>query len=281
MKGIIVAAGYGTRFLPATKTLPKEMLPLINKPSLAFIIEEFIASGIKDIIIISSRRKKSMEDFLDREVELENIFRKEQREDKLALIQPYEARFSFIRQTEMRGTGHALLQVKELVGNDACVVAYPDDLHFGEKPLCAQLIETWKESGCSVMATIHNPPHLERYGVLDLAEDGFHVKDIVEKPPVGQAPSQEVSIGRYLYTPEFFNYLEEGWQKHEGGEYYHVYALKKLMQAGKVVYRETEGSRLDTGDPEGFLRATLKYALQNPSYRQVIQEEVQHLFPAL
>uniref|UniRef100_UPI0026252D38 UTP--glucose-1-phosphate uridylyltransferase n=1 Tax=Oceanispirochaeta sp. TaxID=2035350 RepID=UPI0026252D38 len=199
MKGIIVAAGYGTRFLPVTKTIPKEMLPLINKPSISFIVEEFIQSGIKDIIVITSRRKKVLEDFFDRDVELEGIFEKEGATAKLDLISPSDARFAFIRQMEMKGTGHALLQAASLIGNEPCIVAYPDDIHMGEKPLSAQLIESYEKTGCSVLATIHNPPNLERYGVLALAKDGIHVTDIVEKPPIGQAPSKEVSIGRYLY----------------------------------------------------------------------------------
>lgn len=273
MKGIIVAAGYGTRFLPVTKTIPKEMLPLINKPSISFIIEEFIQSGIKDIIVISSRRKKVLEDFFDREVELEGIFTKEEAKKKLEAIKPPDARFSFIRQTEMMGTGHALLQAAALIGDEPVIVAYPDDIHMGEKPLAAQLIDSYKESGCSVLATIHNPPHLERYGVLDLAEDGRHVKGIIEKPPIGEAPSKEVSIGRYLYTPEFFHYLQEGWEAHTGGEYFHIYALTKLMEKGKVVFKETEGERLDTGEPAGFLRATLRYAAKDPELLAIIKEE--------
>ncbi|MDC7239424.1 MAG: sugar phosphate nucleotidyltransferase [Spirochaetales bacterium] len=277
MKGIIVAAGYGTRFLPVTKTIPKEMLPLINKPSISFIIEEFINSGIKDIIVISSRRKKVLEDFFDREVELESVFRKEGADAKLQSIAPGDARFSFIRQMEMMGTGHALLQAAPLIGDEPVVVAYPDDIHMGEKPLTSQLIDSYKKTGCSVMATIHNPPHLERYGVLELADDCLHVKGMIEKPPVGTEPSKEVSIGRYLYTPEFFKYLEEGWEKHTGGEYYHLYALQKLMDQGKVVYKETEGERLDTGEPSGFLRATLRYAMEDPELKAIIKEEAAKL----
>lgn len=277
MKGIIVAAGYGTRFLPVTKTIAKEMLPLINKPAIAFIVEEMVASGIKDIIIISSRRKKSMEDFFDREVELETLFAKENAQGKLKAIAPYEAHISFVRQTEMKGTGHALLQVKPWVGNEPVVVAYPDDLHFGDKPLALQLIEVYEKTGASVMASIHNPPNLNRYGILDLASDGLHVKGMAEKPPVGQEPSKEVSIGRYLYTPEFFHYLEEGYAKHTGGEYYHLYALQKLMDAGKVVYKETEGERLDTGEPAGYLEAILKYAKTIPELREVIKQQAEGL----
>lgn len=277
MKGIIVAAGYGTRFLPVTKTIPKEMLPLLTKPSIDFIVEEMAASGIKDILIISSRRKKVMEDYFDREVELEEVFTREKAEKKLQTVAPAGVNIAFVRQQKMMGTGHALLQVKPWIGNEPVVVAYPDDLHFGDKPLTKQLMEVYEKTGCSVMASIHNPPHLERYGVLDLAADGLHVKGMVEKPAPGKAPSTEVSIGRYLYTPDFFHYLEEGWQKHTGGEYYHLYALQKLMDAGKVVYKETEGERLDTGEPAGYLQALLKYAKTFPELREIIREEAKGL----
>lgn len=278
MKGVIVAAGYGTRFLPVTKTLAKEMLPLLNKPSIAFIIEEFIASGITDIIVITSRRKRSLEDYLDREMELEALFESEHAKSKLELIKPYPAHFSFVRQMEMKGTGHALLQVKPLIGGEPVVVAYPDDLHFGTKPLAKQLVETYEKTGCSVLASFYDPPEINRYGVLDLAADGLHVNDIVEKPPVGKEPSKEASMGRYLYTPEFFDHLEEGYRYHTTGEYYHVYALNKLMKAGKVVYKRMEGERLDTGNISGFLQATLKYAKTFPELRAIIKQEAAELF---
>jgi UTP--glucose-1-phosphate uridylyltransferase len=272
MKGVIVAAGYGTRFLPVTKTVPKEMLPLINKPSLAFILEEFAASGIEDVIIISSRRKKVMEDYVDREVELESVFNKEGKADKAALVQALPQRIFFTRQTEMRGTGHALLQVRAFVGNDPCVVAYPDDLHFGSPALSAQLIESYRKTGCSVLATQNEPGDVSRYGVLKLGADNLHVTGFVEKPAPGTEPSHEISIGRYLYTPDFFDYLEEGWKKHQGGgEYYHLYALEKLMAANKVVYKRFYGTRLDTGEPSGYLEAILTYAWQDPKLRACVE----------
>jgi UTP--glucose-1-phosphate uridylyltransferase len=277
MKGVIVAAGYGTRFLPVTKTIAKEMLPLLNKPSIAFIIEEFLASGISDIVIVTSRRKRALEDYLDREMELEALFEAEHAQAKLDLIKPYPAHFSFVRQMEMKGTGHALLQVKPLIAGEPVVVAYPDDLHFGPRPLTRQLIETYEQTGCTVLASLYDPPELNRYGVLDLADDGLHVKDIVEKPAVGQEPSREASMGRYLYTPEFFDFLEEGYRLHTTGEYYHVYALNRMMKAGRVVFRRMEGERLDTGNIPGFLQATLKYAKQFPELRAVIKAEAADL----
>jgi UTP--glucose-1-phosphate uridylyltransferase len=271
MKGVIVAAGYGTRFLPVTKTVPKELLPVGTKPSIAYIVEEFIASGIDDIVIISSRRKKALEDYFDREVELEELFRREGRADKLALVAPARARFSFVRQAEMRGTGHALLQVKPLVGNDCCVVAYPDDLHIGRVPLARQLMDLNAATGKAVLATILEPGDVSRYGVVDPSPDGVGVRAFVEKPQRGREPSHEVSIGRYLYTPEFFEYLEEGWAKHTGGEYFHTYALDRLIAAGRVAFKRVEGERLDTGDPAGYFEAILRDAIENPALKPVLE----------
>jgi len=270
MKGIIVAAGYGTRFLPATKTVPKELLPVGLKPSIAYIVEEFIASGIQDIVIISSRRKKALEDYFDREIELEGIFSREGKADKLALIAPPAARISFVRQTEMKGTGHALLQVKNLIGGEPCVVAYPDDLHIGEVPLARQLMDLYEKTGKCVLATIHEPGDVSRYGVIDPEADGIGVKGFVEKPARGSEPSHEVSIGRYLYTPGFFGYLEEGWLRHGTGEYYHTYALDRMIEAGKMAFRRVEGTRLDTGDPAGYLEAILFNAARDPSLRPAL-----------
>jgi UTP--glucose-1-phosphate uridylyltransferase len=271
MKGIIVAAGYGTRFLPVTKTVPKELLPVGTKPAIAWIVDEFVASGIRDIVIISSRRKKALEDYFDREIELEGVFEREGKADKLAAIAPPEANISFVRQREMRGTGHALLQVKPLIGGEPCVVAYPDDLHSGPRPLARQLIEVYEKTGKSVMATILEPGDVSRYGVVDPAADGVTVRGFIEKPAKGREPSHEVSIGRYLYTPEFFELLEEGWAKHTKGEYFHTYALDRLIAAGKVAYKRTEGERLDTGEPSGYLDAILRNAAADPALRPVLE----------
>ncbi|TFG82749.1 MAG: UTP--glucose-1-phosphate uridylyltransferase [Spirochaetales bacterium] len=271
MKGIILAAGYGTRFLPVTKTLPKEMLPLLTKPAISFIVDEFIASGIHDIVIVTSRRKKALEDFFDREAELEAVFTREGKPDKLEAIAPPDARISFVRQVEMHGTGHALLQAAPFLGGEPCVVAYPDDLHFGERPLARQLMDVYEATGCSVLAACLDPGDVSRYGVIDPGPDGLHVRGFVEKPPRGTEPSHEISIGRYLYTPEFFQALAEGWESHEGGEYYHLYALNRMIAAGNVAWKRVDGQRLDTGEPAGYLEAILQYAWKDPAYRKVIE----------
>ena len=272
MKGVIIAAGYGTRFLPATKTVPKELLPVGTRPAIAFIVDEFVASGIDEIIVVSSRRKKALEDYFDREMELEEIFRREGRADKLDLIAPCRARVSFVRQTEMRGTGHALLQAKPFLGGEPCVVAYPDDLHVGTPPLASQLMDVFEKTGKSVLATILEPGDVSRYGVVGPGPDGVSVLSFVEKPAMGREPSHEVSIGRYLYTPEFFDLVEEGWGKHEGGEYFHTYALDRLIVSGKVAFTRASGQRLDTGDPAGYLEAILTDASANPALRPVLEK---------
>jgi len=272
LKGVILAAGYGSRFLPITKSIPKEMLPLVTRPSIDFIIEEFIGSGIDDILLVTSRRKKALEDYLDREVELETVFSEEGSHGKLESLEPHKARFFFTRQQRMWGTGHALMLTEPFVRDEPFVVAYPDDLHFGRVPLAAQLIQEHQRTGGCVLSTIYDPPNLQRYGVLALHEDGRRVADIVEKPAPGAEPSREASIGRYLYTPEIFRYLHEGFRDHEGGEYFHTGALRKLMAAGKVTFRRIEGHRYDVGEPEGYLRAVLRYARGVPELHDVLIE---------
>lgn len=268
MKGVIVAAGYGTRFLPVTKTVPKEMLPLVTRPSIEFIVEELLASGITEILFITSRRKKAIEDYFDREVELESVFQAAGDTRKLAAISPPKASFFFVHQSEMRGTGHALLLARPFTGNEPFVVAYPDDLHFGEKPLSLQLIEAWKKTGCTVLATLHNPPDINRYGIISIAHDGLHVTDIVEKPPHGKEPSREASIGRFLYTPDFLDQLEKEWKNHGEGEFFHTPAVRALAQRNRVVFSRVEGERLDTGEPGGYLEAIIRYADSEPSLKK-------------
>ncbi|AHH03172.1 UTP--glucose-1-phosphate uridylyltransferase [Borrelia nietonii YOR] len=276
MKGIILAAGYGTRFLPITKTIPKEMLPILNKPAIDYIIEEFTSSGIKEILIITSRRKGALDNYFDREIELETEFTKKYREDLLKKIKLKDINISFIRQNEMMGTGHALLQVKPWIGTESVIVAYPDDLHVGSPPLTAQLIELHKKTGKNILSVIENPKDINRYGVIELNKDNIHVKDIVEKPEIGKEPSNKASIGRFLYTHEFFKFLEEGFKLHQKGEYHHIYALKKLMSENKVLYKEIEGERLDIGDIGGYLEAIIKIAKRNDQLLQIIKDSLRN-----
>jgi UTP--glucose-1-phosphate uridylyltransferase len=279
VKGVILAAGYGTRFLPVTKTIPKEMLPLIDKPSIDFIIEEFLRSGIREILVVTSRRKKALEDYLDREIELESVFKAEGAEDKLDEIRPPEAKFFFIRQQQMLGTGHALLAARPFIGEEPFVVAYPDDLHIGKVPLTRQLIDTYEQTGCCVLSTVYDPPEIHRYGTIEIAEDGLHVSRLVEKAPPGQEPSKDASLGRFLYTPDFFPALEAGWRKHgsSNGEYFHTPAVNTLAADRKVVFKRWEGDRLDTGKPDGFFLSLLQYAQSVPELKEVFDRFVAEL----
>jgi UTP--glucose-1-phosphate uridylyltransferase len=263
MKGVIIAAGYGTRFLPGTKTIPKEMFPLVDTPAIQLIVDEFLAAGIKDILIVTSRRKKSMEDYFDREVELEGVFSKENADSKLSLIAPAEANIFFSRQMEMKGTGQAILQCKPFVGDDSFVVAYPDDIVFADVPLAAQLIKVYNETGCSVLSAQKIDGDVSRYGVLDCNEDDkiLKVAGIVEKPAKGTEPSHMISIGRYLFTPELFSLLEEDYKKYSGGEFYHIGAINALAKAGKMRACCFDGERIDVGDKLGYIEGILRYAL--------------------
>lgn len=276
MKGVILAAGYGSRFLPVTKTVPKEMLPLIDKPSIDFIIEEFLQSGIQEILVVTSRRKKALEDYLDREIELESLFKRQGDESKLKKIQSPQAHIFFVRQMEMLGTGQAVMATRPFIGEEPFVVAYPDDLHFGKVPLAKQLMDTYGQTGCSVLATVFDPPEIHRYGTIGIAEDDLHVTDLVEKAPPGTEPSKEASIGRFLYTPEIFPALEAGWKKHDSskGEYFHTPAVCALARQGKVVFKRVEGERLDTGKPEGFFKSLLQYAQTVPELKEVFESFV-------
>jgi UTP--glucose-1-phosphate uridylyltransferase len=272
MKGIIVAAGYGTRFLPATKTLAKEMLPLIDRPAISFVVDEFIASGITDIIVVTSRRKKTMEDYFDHEIELEELFKRENSTAKLGKIIPPKVNICFVRQQEMLGSGDALLKAYPWLGGEAAVVAYPDDIHFGDKPLALQLIEQHNKTGKSVCAAMTVEGDVSRYGVFGVAGDNCTLTALIEKPKMGSEPSHEVSIGRYLFTNEYFKLLSKAYQNYKpgAGEFYHVYGLTPLIEQGKVELCRFTGKRVDTGEPAGYLEALFYYANTQSEYKVVL-----------
>ena len=278
IKGVIVAAGYGSRFLPVTKTVPKEMLPLIDRPAIDFIVREFLESGIRDILIISSRRKKTLEDYFDREIELETVL--PAGGQKRESIVPPEGHFHFVRQQEMKGTGHALLLAQAFTGNDPFVVAYPDDIVLGETPLSRQLIQAHEETGCSVLATQNLiDQDVSRYGVVAPQTGGnpCQIRSLVEKPAQGTEPSKLVSFGRYLFTADLYSELHQGLAGHEGGEYYHIGAINQLAAKGKVVALDFKGERLDTGEPLGYLEAICRYALSRPDLSRQARELFSHL----
>jgi len=274
IKGVILAAGYGTRFLPASKTLPKELFPLIDKPAIDFILKEMLDAGIKDILVITSRRKKVLEDYLDREIELEWILRDSP--EKLEKIKPVDANFHFIRQKEMRGTGDALILAEPFVGNSPFVLAFPDDLVFSKESLSLQLINSYIQSGKNILAVKDLPgTDVSRYGVIKyehkISEKIYDVQGIIEKPPRGEEPSSLVSFGRYLFTPEIFPALEKFKEKPRKGEFYHTEVINYLAESSRVFALDFEGERSDTGEPIGYLKTLLNYALKQKEIKEQVK----------
>ena len=281
MKGVILAAGYATRFLPASKTIPKEMFPLIDRPAIDFIVQEMVDSGIQDILLVSSRRKKVMEDYFDREVELTSAFSRSNEFEKLEVIKPIEANIFTLRQQHMMGTGNALMLVEPFVDNEPFVVAYPDDIVLGEKPLSKQLIETWEKTGNTVLSVQElEEDQLWRYGVIDPDGDGniMNVKKMVEKPEHGTAPSRFVSFGRYLYTPELFDALRTSDKSHSSkSEFTQTEAINHMAALGKVSAVKFEGARYDLGEPLGFLTSAMQIGLQRSELKDTLLDEMRRL----
>lgn len=266
-KGVIFAAGYGTRFLPASKTVPKELFPLIDVPAIDFTVKEFIDSGIEDILIITSRRKKVLEDYLDHEMELEAILKQTSSGEKLHKIEPIQANFHFVRQREMKGTADALKLCQSFCGNSPFVVAYPDDLIFGEIPCSKQLIEVYQKTGKSVLSAKELlEEDVSRYGVIAYSskkDNIYQVTQLVEKPKQGTEPSKVVSFGRYLYTPDIFDALKDLPSDYQG-EISQTEPLNSLAKQNKLVALEFDGQRFDVGAPFGYLTTIIEYALTRP-----------------
>lgn len=277
MKAVVLAAGYGTRFLPVTRCVPKEMLPIVDRPAIDLLVQELAEAGVTDLLVITSRRKKVLDDWFDRDPELEAVFAREGAADKLAKVRPPDLRVTFVRQQEMRGTGDAILMARDFAGDDPLIVAYPDDLFSGPN-LTAQLVAAWRATGCTVLAAEDLPGQdVSRYGVLDLDPDG-RVRRIVEKPARGEEPSTRISVGRYLYGPEIFPLLEAGRAAHGAGEFYPMDAINDLAARGRVVAVTAEGTRHDTGTPLGYLQTIVEIALQRddvgPELRAWLEERL-------
>ncbi len=271
MKGVILAAGYGTRFLPGSKTIPKEMFPLIDTPAIHLIVKEMIDAGIRDILIITSRRKKPLEDYFDREVELEYIFTDEGVQEKLELIEPIDVNLFFLRQKRMAGTGDALMLVEPFVGDSPFVVAYPDDVQLQGRSLSAQLIDLHEKTGCTVLAGEEVPTgDISRFGVVasELKDGVDRVTSMVEKPPQGQEPSRLIALGRYLYTPDLFYALRQTYAtRPKSKEFTQTDAINYLAKQGRVVVKRFEGKVLDVGTPQGYLHAFIEFGLSRKEYR--------------
>jgi UTP--glucose-1-phosphate uridylyltransferase len=267
MRGVILAAGYGTRFLPITRTIPKEMLPLVDRPCLDLVVQELIEAGIRDILVITSRRKKALDDWFDRDPELEAALQRAGRDDRLARATPPDVNVQFIRQRHMGGTGHALRLARDFARGGPVIVAFPDDLFLGAPGAAAQLAAAYHKTGCSVLGAYDlGEQPVNAYGVIELASGGEtpKVRRVVEKPDIGEEPSSLISVGRYLYTPAFFEALEASYATHTEGEFYPMEAIEALASRGEMVAQVLTGTRHDTGTPLGYLQAVVDHALAHP-----------------
>lgn len=267
-KAVIPAAGLGTRFLPATKAVPKEMLPIVDKPTIQYIIEEALASGIEEILIITSRNKGAIEEHFDRNIELEQNLFEHGKKKELAMVQTISnIRIHSVRQKVARGLGHAILCAKDFVGNEPFAVLLGDDVVYNdEKPALGQLINAYNELGGTVLGVQTVAQEVTKlYGIVDtngsVGERTYSVQDMVEKPNPDEAPSRLAVLGRYVITPAIFDILEKT-EPGKGGEIQLTDALKVLAKQEKMFAYDFEGRRYDIGDKEGFLEACVEYALR-------------------
>jgi UTP--glucose-1-phosphate uridylyltransferase len=270
-KAVFPAAGLGTRFLPATKAQPKEMMPLVDKPIIQYGVEEALGSGCDQIIIITGRGKTSIEDHFDVSYELEKMLEERGKTDLLAVVRQVSdmVRVSYTRQKEAMGLGHAVLMSRELVGDEPFAVILADDIIDADVPCLKQMIEVYNETGCSVLATqVVEGKAISSYGVLDAKPvqgkwNGrlFEVQNLVEKPKTEDAPSNLAIIGRYVLTPAVFEMLAST-PLGTGGELQLTDGLKQLLKKEKIYGYTFEGKRHDTGDKLGFLKATVEFALK-------------------
>ncbi len=273
-KAVFPAAGLGTRFLPATKALPKEMLPLVDKPLIQYGVEEAIQSGISNITIVTGRGKTAIEDHFDVSFELEDLLERKKKTELLRQVRAISDMIdvSYVRQKEALGLGHAVLRAKELVGNEAFAVVLSDDVIDGETPCLRQLLDIHEFFGATVVALMEVPKEqISAYGVVDAdpvdhqgAKDRlFRIRSMVEKPKAEDAPSNLAIIGRYILVPEIFKSLETI-EPGAGGEIQLTDGLKHLLRSRPVYGYRFEGRRFDAGDKLGFLQATVELALRRP-----------------
>lgn len=281
-KAIIPAAGYGTRFLPATKAMPKEMIPIVDKPTIQFIVEEAIASGIEDILIITGKLKRPIEDHFDSNPELEENLRAKGKQELLELVEETTGlNLYFARQAYPLGLGHAVLQAKAFVGNEPFVIMLGDDIMVDEEPLTKQLIDSYEKTHASNIAVM-KVPHEETssYGIIDpeaeAAEGLYNVRKFVEKPDPQDAPSDLAIIGRYLLTPEIFDILEHV-EPGKGGEIQLTDAIDILNKTQRVFAKEFKGERYDVGDKFGFLKTTIQYGLKHPQVKDELRSYILEL----
>lgn len=285
-KAVIPAAGFGTRFLPATKAQPKEMIPIVDKPTIQYNVEELIAAGIEEILIITSRNKGSIMDHFDYSPELENALKNKGKEELLEVSISISEMVDihYIRQKEAKGLGHAILYAKTFVGDEPFAVLLGDDVVYSEKPCIGQLIDVYNKYEASVLGVQQvKEENVNKYGIIegDLVEDRtYAVKGMIEKPSIEEAPTNVAILGRYVLTPEIFDVLEST-EKGKGGEIQLTDGILKLGETQKIYAYDFVGRRYDAGNKLGFMEASVEYALRHDAikddfkaYLKVLVEEL-------
>ena len=283
-KAIIPAAGLGTRVLPATKAQPKEMLVIVDKPSLQYIVEELVESGIKDIIIVTGRNKNSIEDHFDHSYELEDTLKKNNKNTLLEKVEDISsmANICYVRQNHPKGLGHAILKAKSFVGDEPFVIALGDDIVYNDVSVAKQLIENYSKYQSSIVGCQEvKESDVSKYGIvkplLSLDEKTVEMEDFIEKPSIDEAPSKLACLGRYLLTPKIFDYLEKT-EPGKGGEIQLTDAIVAMMKDGeKVLAYNFEGKRYDIGNKFGLLKANIEFGLRNEETREELLEYLKNI----
>ncbi|WCK55637.1 UTP--glucose-1-phosphate uridylyltransferase GalU [Aneurinibacillus sp. Ricciae_BoGa-3] len=288
-KAVIPAAGLGTRFLPATKALPKEMLPIVDKPAIQYIIEEAIESGIESIIVVTGRNKRAIEDHFDKSIELENALAQSGKEDMLKMVEGISkmADIHYIRQKEPKGLGHAVLCARHFIGEEPFAVLLGDDIMIAEKPALRQMIDMYETFDTEIVGVQPVPlPDVRKYGIVSPQQDvswkgmeAHWVQDLVEKPSPEEAPSQLAVMGRYILSPSIFPILERI-KPGKGAEIQLTDALKEACQDHPLLALPLKGKRYDVGDKFGYIQATIELAIARPELRSNILSYMEALLAA-
>lgn len=281
-KAIFPVAGFGTRFLPATKAQPKEMLPIVDKPVIQYLVEEAVAAGITDIVMVTGRGKRAIEDHFDSNFELEYTLVEKEKHELLEEVRNISklANFIYVRQPKPLGDGHAILCARNIIGNEPCAVLFGDDVIDGKVPAIKQLMDVYQETGCSVIGVKEVPlEEISNYGTVGglLLQDGlFQVEKLVEKPKPAEAPSNLAVIGKYIITPEVFDCIERGGHS-AGGEKRLIDGFEVHLKTHPIYAKILEGTRYDTGQKIGLLQANIDFALKRPDLSPELRKYLKSL----
>ncbi|NOX32761.1 MAG: UTP--glucose-1-phosphate uridylyltransferase GalU [Deltaproteobacteria bacterium] len=282
-KAVFPVAGLGTRFIPATKAMAKEMLPVVDKPIIQYAVEEAFAAGIEQIVFVTGRGKKALEDHFDRSFEIEHTLKDKGKDDLLRQIQelvPKTGTIIYTRQHQPLGLGHAIWCAKDIVGDEPFAVLLADDLIQTDKPVLSEMVKKFDRLRASIAAVMEvDKDQTDKYGILDaqkVEEDIVRIDDMVEKPKPGDAPSNLAIIGRYILTPKIFDYLGKK-KKGAGGEIQLTDAMKTLLKEQPIYGYKFHGKRFDCGDKAGFQMANLAFALERPNIREKLIKFIQEI----